>query len=452
MLTKVLKEGLQPSCHISMLACISPAQADLNETLNTLRFCNEAKHLKLKPLPALILESCRASAAKKREVGLGISATPYSRANSTIHGVTPRSPNTARKRTAFMNKTIGTPGKRARTEEEYDTSTIMKGVTSSTVTKVSSLQSLTDLSCVSMIEPPPLEATVSSTTSIQHDVTGLLSPLIRTVRETVQEEMMKIKSEMIQPQRSSVNPRKSAKSRATSSPNKTSLMLQDMDEDSDIVSNNIEVTVADEREDIISGVGLSFPHLPRSVNPRHRAVMESASPKFNSRDQPLFHYDSPPSSSQTDRALSPTIEEMERNLGINPDSPSLMFNVTCQQPGTATVLKKARKSSRRTTLVGTDLNLALKEIQNFNNSSRRRSVRVASKGVFYGSPSQKSDQVQTEKQESSKGIHPLLDQERRMDPAKQERHNQTILDVINIGNVKLLGVRREVKIILHCNK
>ena len=55
MLTKVLKEGLQHSCHISMLACISPGQADLTETLNTLRFCNEAKHLKLKPLPALIL-------------------------------------------------------------------------------------------------------------------------------------------------------------------------------------------------------------------------------------------------------------------------------------------------------------------------------------------------------------------------------------------------------------
>merc|ERR1719221_1168381 len=100
---------------------------------------------------------------------------------------------------------------------------------------------------------------------------------------------MKIKSEMIQPQMSSVNPRKSAKSRATSSPNKTTLILQDMDEDSDIVSNNIEVTVVDEQEDIISGVGLGFPQLPRSVNPRHRAVMESASPKFNSREEPLFH-------------------------------------------------------------------------------------------------------------------------------------------------------------------
>ena len=257
---------------------------------------------------------------------------------------------------------------------------------------------------------------------------------------------------MIQPQTSSVSvfPRKSVKSRATSSPNKTNLMLQDMDEDSDIVRDNIESTVVDEREDVISGLGLCFPQLPRNVNPRHRAVMESASPKFKSSDQPLFNYDSPPSSSQRDRSLSPTIEEMERNLGINPDSPSLMFNVTCQQPGT--VVKKARKSSRRTTLVGADLNLALKEIQNFSSSTRRRSVRAASKGVFYGSPSQKPDLEQAENPHGSKSIHPLLDQEKKMDPEKQERHNRTILDFINIGNVKLLAVSKETNISLHCKE
>merc|ERR1719219_2852541 len=249
--------------------------------------------------------------------------------------------------------------------------------------------------------------------------------------------MMKIKSEMIQPQTSSVSvfPRKSVKSRATSSPNKTNLMLQDMDEDSDIVRDNIESTVVDEREDVISGLGLCFPQLPRNVNPRHRAVMESASPKFKSLDQPLFNYDSPPSSSQRDRSLSPTIEEMERNLGINPDSPSLQFNVTSQQSGT--VGKKSRKCSRRTTLVGTDLNLALKEIQNVSSNASRRSARVASKGVFYGSPSQKPDLEQDENHDGS--IHPLLDREKKMDPAKQEKHNRTILDVLNIGNVKLLA-------------
>merc|ERR1719391_756818 len=115
--------------------------------------------------------------------------------------------------------------------------------------------------------------------------------------------------------------------------------------------------------------------------------MESASPTLPSGDPPLFQYDSPPSSSRR-RSQSPTIEEMERNLGINPDSPSLMFNVTQQ---TGTVVKKSRKSSRRTTLVGTDLNETLKEIQNFTNSNRRRSVRTATKGIFYGSPSERPE-------------------------------------------------------------
>ena len=434
MLTKVLKEGLQVSCHISMLACISPGQADITETLNTLRFCNEAKHIRLRPLPSNIMDSCRASAAKKRELGLGISATPHG-VNNTIHGVA--TPSTAIKRQA-LNRTIGTPGKRARTEEDFTTSSIMRSVVSSTVSKVSSLQSLSDISSVSMIEPP-LEATVSSATTVQHDVTGLLSPLIRTVRETVQEEMMKIKSEMINPQISSRKPKKKLSSRATSSPNKTNLFLLDMDEDSDIVRDNIEVTGVAEEENIISGVGLSFPKLPRSVNPRHRAVMESASPTLSSNDPPLFQYDSPPSSSRR-RSQSPTIEEMERNLGINPDSPSLLFNVT-QQAGT--VVKKSRKSSRRTTLVGTDLNETLKEIQNFTSSNRRRSLRAATKGIFYGSPSQKQEKLddEEEKQEVGQEVrHPLLVQERRMDPARQERHNRTILDLINIGTVKHLGV------------
>ena len=438
MLTKVLKEGLQLSCHISMLACISPDQADMTETLNTLRFCNDAKHLRLRPLPARILETCRASAAKRRELGLGISATPLGRANNTIHGTPGTGTGTGPVKRQALNRTIGTPGKRAKTEEDFLSTSTMRSMVSSTVSKVSSLQSLSDLSSVSMIEPP-LEATVSSAVSIQHDVTGLLSPLLRTVRETVQEEMMKIKSEMIHPQVSTRKARRPNKSRATSSPNKTNLLPFDMEEEEDIVKDNIEVTVAaDEQEDIISGVGLSFPQLPRSVNPRHRAVMESASPSLPSSNPPLFQYDSPPSSSRQ-RSQSPTIEEMERNLGINPDSPSLMFNVTQQ---TGTVVKKSRKSSRRTTLVGTDLNETLKEIQNFTNSNRRRSVRTATKGIFYGSPSQRPERLDEngEQEETQEPRHPLLGLARKMDPARQLQHNQTILDFINIATVKHLGV------------
>ena len=54
-LTKVLKESLESTCCVSMLACISPGANDVNETISTLRFSNEAKQLKTKPLPARLL-------------------------------------------------------------------------------------------------------------------------------------------------------------------------------------------------------------------------------------------------------------------------------------------------------------------------------------------------------------------------------------------------------------
>jgi len=53
---------------------------------------------------------------------------------------------------------------------------------------------------------------------------------------------------------------------------------------------------------------------------------------------------------------------MERTLGINPDSPSLMFNFgSSAQTGT---VKKSRRSSRRTTMMASELNETLREIQN----------------------------------------------------------------------------------------
>ena len=447
-LTKVLKESLEAHCYVSMLACVSPSSGDVQETLNTLRFSNEAKNLKTNPLPASLLDSCRASAARKRAAGLGILSTPLNRGNNTIHGLTPNSGQN--KRPAF-NRTIGTPGKRAKMEQSYVRGREAGRVNhlTSTVSKNILAESLCDISAV---EPSQGTSSNVSAAPSAHDMTGLLSPLMRTIRENMQEEFEKLRSDLIQSKAASKTPKitKRSKSRATSSPNKTIMTLQDMDEETDTLPSHIEVTET-EGDNIISGLGMTFPHRPRSVNPRFRAVMESASPEFSRNPQPLLpHYESPASSSsagavedsQARAPASPTIEEMERTLGINPNSPSLMFSVQPSEPGT--VLKKSRKSSRRTTLLGSDLSETLKEIQNFANSNRRRSVRTATKGVFYGSPSQirsdKENPEGSEQKESPHLRHPLLDNERKMDPAKQIKHNQTILDFVNIGNTKQLGV------------
>ena len=447
-LTKVLKESLEAHCYVSMLACVSPSSGDVQETVNTLRFSNEAKNLKTNPLPAFLLDSCRASAARKRAAGLGILSTPLNRGNNTIHGLTPNSGQN--KRPAF-NRTIGTPGKRAKMEQSY-----VRGREAgcgnhltSTVSKNILAESLCDISAV---EPSQGTSSNVSAAPSAHDMTGLLSPLMRTIRENMQEEFEKLRSDLIQSKAASKTPKitKRSKSRATSSPNKTIMTLQDMDEETDPLPSHIEVTET-EGDNIISGLGMTFPHPPRSVNPRFRAVVESASPEFSRNPQPLLPlYESPASSSsagtveesQLRAPASPTIEEMERTLGINPNSPSLMFSVQPSEPGT--VLKKSRKSSRRTTLLGSDLSETLKEIQNFANTNRRRSVRTATKGVFYGSPSQirsdKENPEGSEQKESPHLRHPLLDNERKMDPIKQIKHNQTILDFVNIGNTKQLGV------------
>ena len=96
--------------------------------------------------------------------------------------------------------------------------------------------------------------------------------------------------------------------------------------------------------------------------------------------------------------------------------------------------------------MASELNETLKEIQNFASSNRRRSVRVAAQGKYYGSPSQMSkekenrDEASEDNDDESQFNHPLLNNPRKMDPAKQQKHNDAILNFINIGTVKLLGV------------
>jgi len=439
-LTKVLKDSLESHCYISMLACISPSVKDIAETISTLRFTNDAKQLKTKPLPASFLESCKSSAVKC--IPKSVLSTPMHKGNNTVHGVTPRSAGFSDRVRPRLNHTIATPGKRQRMDLSYQAS-------SSTVAKSRFInESLCDISAVgiSMIEPPaPLDSTASSFSTINSNVTTnpndmsvLLSPLMRTIREKMQEEFRQLKSELMNSKvkkspRQTKTPLKMAKSRATSSPNRNMMTLHDDDKDEDIDC---------EAENFISGVGVSFQNKPRSINPRLLEVIESASPKLSPKDPVLFEYDSPPSSSRVNKnnpvSASPTIEEMERTLGINPDSPSLMFSLgNSDQTGT---VKKSVRSSRRTTMMASELNETLREIQNVAISTNRRSIRVASKRNFNGSPLEReNDGTGNSNNEDSFLKHPLLEEDKKMNSEKQKKHNGTILDFINIGTVKLLG-------------
>jgi len=437
-LTKVLKESLQPQCFITLVSCISPSLQDMQETITTLRFSNDAKQLRTKPLPAHLLDSCRASVAKKKTRTLGIPQTPL-QVNHTIHTVTPsKMVKSGYKRT--LNMTIGTPGKRARGETSFNTFTTPQTSSTRPVTSTTSKHNLhqpdgiCDLSGVSMIEPPDniTSIPIASSTTMQADLTSIFSPLMRAFKENMQQEFDKFKTDFIKSRVATKTPHmtpvKMAKSRATSSPNRTMMSPKDMSEDSTLASTTIVVTniPSPTSENIISGAGVTF-HLHELANPRLAAVINSASPNLSSRPSPFIPtYDSPPSTQTKHATHSPTIEEMERTLGINPDSPSTVMFTSSKASNT----NKPKRSSRRTTMMSSELSHTLREIQNMTtNTNRRRSVRVAAKGRFYGSPTNMDMK------------HPLLETSnwREVNPVMQSKHNKTILDVINMGNTRLLA-------------
>merc|ERR1711892_240438 len=247
---------------------------------------------------------------------------------------------------------------------------------------------LCDLSGVSMIEPPEDSNSIPTTSSsiMPADISTILSPLMRAVKENMQLEFKKMKEDFINSKLATKTPVKKAKSRATSSPNRelarTRNSPQDMSEDSDLASTTIVVTNlhSPSSEDIISGAGITLP-FQEMPNPRIRAVINSASPDLPRRSSnSIPSYDSPPSTQTRHSTTSPTIEEMERTLGINPGSPStIMF--TAPTPASNTFMScKPKKSSRRTTMMSSELSLTLREIQNTNPGMRRRSIRVAAQG------------------------------------------------------------------------
>ena len=435
---QVLKRSLRPDCYIAMVACMSPAQADTRETLSTLGFCNEAKNLKTKPLPSLLAESCKKSAAKRKERVLGIPATPARNpsGNNSIHS---GRPGLAQKPSAqrSLNATIGTPEKRARGEPLFQP----VGMTSTARKRFGPAAAAADLSGISMIEDVVDVSSVPGAADITQQI---LSPLLRAVNANIQEQFAKFHSDVLRTQSKTFpktpaktptktppptkTPIRKALSRATSSPNRgTIFAVEDMNLDNSLQSTEI---VFDE-ENIISGVGLEFGR-SKGIGHRRRSSMDAASPELGGgrpRSPARRSYSSPPPSRA--EPGSPSLEEMQRTLGINLDSPSLMF--TTSKPKQDGGLTKSRKSSRLTTMMASELNDTLKEIQNFT-GNRRRSVRVAAK-------TQAEEAGKSFNAEQARIPHPLLqDDNWKVDSLTQTRHNNKILDVINSGNAKMLSV------------
>ena len=413
-LTKVLKECLQHTSHICMIACISPTETDRQETINTLRFANKAKDLMTKPMPTFLSDSFGALSSKKRKFPEMSAQTPGVTWNKTIHTPTPskiaRSAGSARR----LNLTIATPGKRGKFEFATPMSLPKTSTMTSTLMKKSMKPSMTDpltpnVSGVSLIEVEDKAADETDsndcaktsdrqdvgTFNIQ-DISSILSPYMKKMTSSILTGL----SQELHKERALISanslkgrekmPKSKAVPRMTSSPlNSGSITItecQDISEDESLEHCPALLVTNQEscaNETLISGTGITLPlqdltnrRLQGSPNLRTREI----SPPSRSHDSPA--------STATERtnSASPTIEEMERCLGLAPESPSLYF---VPQVEASRHSKKKTRSSRRTTMMGSELETTLQFIRESNTIDRRRSgrpLRAAAHGVFYGSP------------------------------------------------------------------
>ena len=71
-----------------MVACVSPTESDLTETLNTLRYANSAKNMKKPSIPRHLLAF---SARKRKFEGFDLPKTPgkFLKLNNTLGPITP---------------------------------------------------------------------------------------------------------------------------------------------------------------------------------------------------------------------------------------------------------------------------------------------------------------------------------------------------------------------------
>ena len=422
-LTKVLKESLQTTALVAMVACISPTGPDMQETINTLRFANKAKALVTKPVPALLLASQGTPAARKRQLADFIPPTPG--INNTIHTPTPSKAARKNDTKRQLNLTIGTPGKRARGENTFTTPRSFPQRATSTATKTTVVDrssplspTFSNLSGVSMIEHPeeceessvattiegdnPEEDTRldSKTFSIQ-DISSAISPFMRQMNEkftVLTQEVRRLQSKKAE------SPKRNCRPRMTSSPvrstrksprNRGFIQESQTANSSPALSTGQQEVSPSSTESLISGAVSRVP-LQQVTNTRLQAVRDSTSPVLGGK----LPRNSPNAAAASALPRSPTIEEMERCLGIGPESPGDIFSVASDQSAAAPrPARQSRRSARRTSMGGSELETTLQFIRE-SAASRRlsgRPTRAATLGLYYGSPNKENLQNNSEK-------------------------------------------------------
>jgi hypothetical protein len=417
-----------------MIACISPTEADLAETLNTLRYANRAKNMQKPPIPSHLLEVGKMASAKKRRLAAMIPPTPakFQRLNNTVGPSTPFQ---------SAKKKVGTPKLNATVAL---TSTNMKSIPkySDSLENISEEHDEETLSEISTIYPPSASNSLHSTTTSAApeaaanmtlmDV-SMLSPLLRkfakqfkddffqTLETTLKTRDVKIKT----PNRSS--PKETSRRSA-----RLPAPVFDDSADETLISgpaftasrNKMRHGVEEEVEDLIAKKTLSA--LKDVTNNRRschkEAVEKTASPSLCTKSLKGKENDE--------------VEQMAKSMGIN--SPLSMFDDdddNLEQPSRITrMTTQPKRSVRRTTMLPPELNRTLSESGIINTKDRRRSSRLEAMHKFNNPLEVKSNWR-------------IFD---------QGQHNQNILDMLNSANLTMLqrlpAIGPKTAFILHTHK
>ena len=212
-LTWVLRDSLTESCLISMIFCVSPSAPDISETLHTLKFAEQAKRIKVRPVAAhLLAKPAPFSFRTPRTAAKTPNSNPNT--NNTIHSGTPSRKTLARRPPgAPLNRTIGTPGKRAREEMPFTTPLVggKKPRTSnltSTVQPQKRNERVLDVSSlgISVIEPPeetinaPKTFSEADMTTMMESMGTIMSEKLGSMMSNMGEKMASMMSEQAERQ------------------------------------------------------------------------------------------------------------------------------------------------------------------------------------------------------------------------------------------------------------
>ncbi|XP_076043584.1 uncharacterized protein LOC143026673 [Oratosquilla oratoria] len=185
MLTKILADSLGGNSHTCMVTCIHATKANLYETINTLRFAEQARNVRTRPF---ISSTTKHSGIKRRCED--VSSTPGAWKKRQLE------------KPVSHNSTISTPGRKApdkirnRTNSSFMTPTIRTSVLNSTA-----LEDIQDDGApVELIRKKPLRPSpsfpkgplvFSDTSSPKSSLNLNISPLVEKVSSCLEEKMMK---------------------------------------------------------------------------------------------------------------------------------------------------------------------------------------------------------------------------------------------------------------------